>query len=268
MVEMFSQELEDEGRQSSKGNQLKWHSNGLWYKADYTGYEGLSEYMVSHLLAFSSLAQEEYVVYDLEEIKYKTQTYSGCKSKDFSNGCGVTTLERLFKNLYSVGLNKWIYSIQDHKERLKYIVDQVERITQIPEFGKYMVKLLTIDALFLNEDRHTHNISVLMKDNMKLELCPIYDNGASLLSDTSMDYPLGQDIYQLMSQAKSKTFCDNFEEQLDIAEELYGEQIHFHFDYNEVHELLESAEIYDLEIRKRVEAIIMEQRRKYSYLFK
>ena len=71
-----------------------------------------------------------------------------------------------------------------------------------------------------------------------------------------------------MSQAKSKTFCDNFEEQLDIAEELYGEQIHFHFDYNEVHELLESAEIYDLEIRKRVEAIIMEQRRKYSYLFK
>lgn len=35
---------------SSKGNQLKWERQGIWYKADYTGYEGLSEYMVSELL--------------------------------------------------------------------------------------------------------------------------------------------------------------------------------------------------------------------------
>ena len=26
--------------QSSKGNQLKWENAGIWYKADYTGYEG------------------------------------------------------------------------------------------------------------------------------------------------------------------------------------------------------------------------------------
>ena len=28
---------------SSKGNQLKWYRDDLWYKADYTGYEGLVE---------------------------------------------------------------------------------------------------------------------------------------------------------------------------------------------------------------------------------
>lgn len=33
-------------RQSSKGNQLKWENKGVWYKADYTGYEGLSEYLI------------------------------------------------------------------------------------------------------------------------------------------------------------------------------------------------------------------------------
>ena len=42
MVELFENQLKDFSRQSSKGNQLKWENNGIWYKADYTGYEGLS----------------------------------------------------------------------------------------------------------------------------------------------------------------------------------------------------------------------------------
>ena len=39
---------------------------------------------------------------------------------------------------------------------------QVERITGLKDFGIYLNKLLTIDALFVNEDRHMHNIAVLM----------------------------------------------------------------------------------------------------------
>ena len=31
---------------SSKGNQQKWENNGIWYKADHTGYEGLAEYIL------------------------------------------------------------------------------------------------------------------------------------------------------------------------------------------------------------------------------
>ena len=50
MVELFSRDIRDDGRQSSKGNQLKWETDGIWYKADYMGYEGLSEYVVSELL--------------------------------------------------------------------------------------------------------------------------------------------------------------------------------------------------------------------------
>ncbi len=37
-------------------------------------------------------------------------------------------------------------------------------MTGLTDFGFYMVKMLTVDALFLNEDRHTHNIAVLMDD--------------------------------------------------------------------------------------------------------
>lgn len=71
MVELFEQNIRTIDLQSSKGNQLKWYDEGIWYKADYTGYEGLAEYMISQLLKKSTLADEEFVLYDLEKIRYK-----------------------------------------------------------------------------------------------------------------------------------------------------------------------------------------------------
>ena len=67
MVQLFEQDIKTNDRQSSKGNQLKWCRNNVWYKADYMGYEGLVEYVVSRLLEKSSLKQEEYVLYKTEE---------------------------------------------------------------------------------------------------------------------------------------------------------------------------------------------------------
>ena len=55
MVKLFDDEIKDDGRGSSKGNQLKFVRDGIWYKADYLGYEGLAEYTVSKLLALSDL---------------------------------------------------------------------------------------------------------------------------------------------------------------------------------------------------------------------
>ena len=55
LIELFECDIKTENRQSSKGNQLKWLNKNIWYKADYTGYEGLSEYIVSRLLQKSSL---------------------------------------------------------------------------------------------------------------------------------------------------------------------------------------------------------------------
>ncbi len=51
MVELFEEDLKEDGRKSSKGNQLKWKKDGIWYKSDYTGYEGLAEYLISHNIA-------------------------------------------------------------------------------------------------------------------------------------------------------------------------------------------------------------------------
>ena len=71
-------------RQSSKGNQLKWENKGVWYKADYTGYEGLSEYLISNLLCRSTLHEAEFVRYEPEQIRYRKKIYEGVKSENFS----------------------------------------------------------------------------------------------------------------------------------------------------------------------------------------
>ena len=95
MIELFEQDERKIERQSSKGNQLKWENKDYWYKADYTGYEGLAEHVISYLLQKSTLKDDDFVLYDLEEIRYKTQIYRGVKSKNFlkdewqiiKNGC-------------------------------------------------------------------------------------------------------------------------------------------------------------------------------------
>ena len=68
MIELFEQDRKEENRQSSKGNQLKFERDGIWYKTDYLGYEGLAEYVVSKLLGYSTLKPSEYVDYELEQI--------------------------------------------------------------------------------------------------------------------------------------------------------------------------------------------------------
>ncbi|MBO5166716.1 MAG: hypothetical protein J6B90_09000 [Lachnospiraceae bacterium] len=268
MVELFSENRKLDGRQSSKGNQLKWFDDTFWYKADFTGYEGLAEYMVSALLKYCNLQSEDYVLYDTEEIMYESARYLGCKSKSFlPEGWQLITLERLFYNFYGESLYKSIYKIENLENRVTFLVEQVERITGLKEFGKYMSKLLTIDALFLNEDRHTHNMAVLLDTKGEYHYCPIFDNGGALLSDTTMDYPMSGDIYTLLDKVKSKTFCQDFDEQLDVVERLCGQHLQFTFDRKVIADLLDKESYYPEEIKTRVEKILLNQRRKYEYLF-
>ncbi len=172
MVELFGKHKEMESRKSSKGNQLKWEEQGIWYKADYTGYEGLAEYVISGLFAYSSLGGKEYVSYQTEEIVY--------------------------------GHNRY---------------------------------------------------------------CPIFDHGAALLADTTMDYPLTGDTIGLMKEVRAKTICQDFDEQLDAVERLYGQHIQFSYNRKVVESVLAAEKYYPAESKRRVGSILMDQKRKYRYLF-
>ena len=268
MVELFGQHKEMESRKSSKGNQLKWEEQGIWYKADYTGYEGLAEYVISGLFAYSSLGGEEYVSYQTEEIVYGHNRYLGCKSRNFlPGGWKLITLERLFESVYGESLNRRIYTIREYEERVRFLVEETIRMTGLEAFGVYLSKLLTIDAVFLNEDRHTHNIAVLLDDVGHYHYCPIFDHGAALLADTTMDYPLAGDTISLMKEVRAKTICQDFDEQLDVVERLYGQHIQFSFDRKVVESMLAEEKYYPAESKRRVGTILMDQKRKYRYLF-
>ena len=270
MVELFEKELIETENRSSKGNQLKWRNGDTWYKADYTGYEGLAEYVISHLLKKTTLNADEFLLYELEDIKYKNTIFHGVKSKNFLEpNWQLITLERLFKNVYGQSLNSMIYKTESLENRLKLLVKETERITGLKDFGVYMSKMLTIDAFFLNEDRHTHNIAVLANGNGEFKLCPIFDQGAGLLSDTTMDYPLGEDVYKLIDSVKAKTFCDSFYEQLDVTEKLYGSNIRFSFTKKDVVDIIDRVpyDSYSDVIKERVKTICFEKMRQMNYLF-
>ena len=239
MVELFEQNIRTNTRQSSKGNQLKWENEGIWYKADYTGYEGLAEYVISHLLKLTNLNEGEYVLYEPEQIKYKRQIYNGVRSRAFiDEDWQIITLERLFKNVYNESLTSVLWHMSDVKERLEFLVNAIKNITGLNNWGGYICRLFTIDAFFLNEDRHMHNIAVLMNGKGEYKYCPVFDNGAGLLSDTTMDYPMEQDIYQMISEVKSKSVSQDFDEQLDVAENLYGQNLQFLFTKKNVSDIL------------------------------
>lgn len=268
MIELFDKDRFIMDRKSSKGNQLKFKKDDYWYKTDYLGYEGLVEYTISKLLKYSSLNKDEYVEYELDQIQYNDSVFNACKSKDFTEDYNLITLERLFKDIYGTGLNQIIYSIENIDDRLKTLVEQVERVTGLKNFGIYMNKVLTIDAMSLNEDRHTHNLAVLMNDKGDFKLSPIFDNGAGLMSDLTIEYPLTIDVIQKANIVKSKTICDSFNTQLEVSEKLYGNNLFFNYGYKQIKDIVDVADNYSLEIKQRVIDLLLETKRRYNYLFK
>ncbi len=73
--------------------------------------------------------------HSLKEIQYKNNIFHGVKSMDLlETGWQIITLERLFKNLNGQSLSVSIWKISDVKERLRFLVNQVERYTGIRNF--------------------------------------------------------------------------------------------------------------------------------------
>lgn len=81
------------------------------------------------------------------------------------------------------------------------------------KFIENIGKMLLLDALILNEDRHFNNICFVIESNGSLRLTPIFDNGGALLSDTR-DYPLITQDFINIRNVKSKPFSTRFSNQI------------------------------------------------------
>ena len=252
---------------TSKGNQPKWHIADKWYKADHMGYEALAECLISEMLKKSNV--DNFVSYELIQINYDNKLSAGCVSGNFKEDFEMLIpLEKLHRQYFGKGLADAIAAKENIKEKISYTVGFVEDVTGLKSVGEYFAFMLAVDAFFLNEDRHTNNIAVIRNENTKAyRFAPIFDNGLSLLSDTN-DYSSESDIYDNIAKVPAKPFDRSFDEQLNAVEELYGSHLKFHFTKSDVYKSLDGMKgTYDEQVIQRVEAILLEQMRKYQYLF-
>lgn len=176
--------------------------------------------------------------------------------------------ERLHRAYEGRGLAQALTKFDSPAARIAYTVDFVERVTKLTGVGAYLTAILELDCLTLNEDRHTNNLAVLRNEETKeFRLCPIFDNGLSLLSDLN-DYPLTGDLYTCIERVQAKPFDSDHVEQVTAAEQLYGRQLTFRISHEELRsELNLLSEAYSPDILQRAERVLLEQKRKHSWLF-
>lgn len=262
---------------SSKGNQNKWFCPasqeaehiGIWIKEDGLGYEALAEILISRLLEKTNI--DSFVHYRYEALQKGDQQLHGCSSYDFMEpeDDKLVSIERLFQTYLGESAAKAVLAYAEPVERIRFVVNTVEKLTGLRQFGVYLKKVLTIDAFFLNEDRHFHNLAVIQRKDGTFRECPIFDNGASLFSDVKGDYPLALTHVQCRERIQAKPFCVDFDEQLDACEILYGGFVfRAEFTMGDVELVLrEFQDIYVPKILERVRCVLLDQIRKYSYFF-
>ena len=256
---------------SSKGNQEKWfdRETDKWYKLDQFGYEGLSESIISKLLENSNIEIDtpfSFVRYFPERLIVHGHERTGCSSKNFlKEEEALITLNHLLSKILGSPLKDKLTSLPSDKKRIEYIVDATKEFTGLDCFGQYLCLLFEIDSLFLNDDRHLNNIAVL-EEKGKYKYCPIFDNGAGLLSDTQMS-PMDIEPKALISKIKARPFLTSFTRQMNTARTLYGKQLSLpsfskkHIE-NELSNLLEYYPQRDRNIicRRVTECILIRQK--------
>jgi hypothetical protein len=109
------------------------------------------------------------------------------------------------------------------KARIRYIAEQTAEITGLHDFPQYLTLLFEIDSLILNDDRHLNNIAVLEQGGA-YDYCPIFDNGAGLLSNMQV-YNVGIEPGWLIPSVMSRPFNISFNRQLGTARRLYGKRL-------------------------------------------
>lgn len=213
---------------SSKGNQEKWYDAGRWYKLDQFGYEALAETLVSRLLEGSNIERDtpfRFTRYQMERMLVHGRERTGCSSENFLlPGQSIITLSHLFRRTEDQSLKAVLSRQRSNKKRTAYLAEATAELTGLKQFPQYLTLLFEVDALFLNDDRHLNNIAVLERDG-KYDYCPIFDNGAGLLSNTQIS-PMDIAPKALISAQRARPFGTTFHRQVKAAQSLYGSILH------------------------------------------
>lgn len=160
------------------GHQPKYTSpkGGYWYKEDFKGGEALAEVLVSTFLrSCNYLGFKDFVPYNFKHTSVNSFDLRTCVSPNF-----LQKEEQFisFKDLLSQ-VNQPTENLVGFKFKLNYI-DSVFQQTVGQSFRKEMLRLLTLDVMFRNTDRHLSNFGIILAPNGSIRFAPIFDNGLAL----------------------------------------------------------------------------------------
>ena len=246
----------------SRGNQMKFKKDNLWYKTDFAGYQGLAEVVTSNILSLSNI--ESFVKYKEEQILYRNTVINGCVSENFKpDNADIITVSKLFHSYYGQSVLE-VCKENNLTDTILHFVEKTANITKFPidEIGKYITSILEVDALILNDDRHFNNIAFL-RYNGEYMPAPLFDHGSSLLSD-EMYYPMHEEVQDIIPSVTSRTFSVSFSEQKYVAESLFGHQFHIHTD--DIERFLPINSIYDDMYLDRITEVLDQQLERYPDL--
>lgn len=225
-MQMFYEKISNEyiitQEGTSEGTQIKYRKDGYWYKKDSRGHEGRAEYLVSRLLDFTTLGKEEYIQYEEGMIN----DCSGCRSRNFlEDGAELITFYRLYYNAMGKNLAQAIAAMDRMEDRIEYVIEFIRQSCGL-DIRIYLRKILTLDMIVLNEDRHLNNLALVMRNN-NFYPAPIFDNGVSLLTaNKSINRHLS--IEENVKRVTARPFSGSHEKMVDYL----GQG--FDIDYEEV----------------------------------
>ena len=163
---------------TSAGYQPKYTSpNGAyWYKEDFKGGEALAEVLVSAFLrSCNYMTSKDFVPYYFKHTSVESFDLKTCVSPNFLQK-GEQFIS--FKDLLSQA-NPLTEKLVGFDSKLDYI-DSVFQQTVGQSFREELLRLLTLDVMFRNTDRHLSNFGIILASNGNIRFAPIFDNGLAL----------------------------------------------------------------------------------------
>ena len=159
------------------GYQPKFNSSdgAFWYKKDVRGGEALVEVLVSTFLrSCSNLTSYDYTLYCFDYssgvLDLKT-----CVSPTFLQEGELFISFKKLLDLTDVGSKNLV----GFDSKLDFI-DSIFQQTVGQSFRFELLRLLTLDVMFRNTDRHLSNFGILLAPNGSIRFAPIFDNGLAL----------------------------------------------------------------------------------------
>lgn len=164
---------------SRLGYQTKFTSpkGGYWYKEDFKGGEALAEVLVSTFLrSCNYMTSKDFVSYYFKHTSVESFDLRTCVSPNF-----LQKEEQFisFKDLLSLVHPPTTENLVCFDSKLDLIYSVFQQ-TVGQSFREELLRLLTLDVMFRNTDRHLSNFGIILAPNGSIRFAPIFDNGLAL----------------------------------------------------------------------------------------